>query len=127
MSNPAAAGALRTLLGMKEPGQPGRIVVWDTEEIVAGRSPECDIVVEDPDASRRHALFSRTAAGFHVEDLGTPNGTFVNDQPLGGTHTLEVKDTVKVDPSPLALSAVNAPPIISHKRRLMVKPSPVPP
>jgi hypothetical protein len=101
MSEPAqnrepAAAPLRTLLGLKMPDGPGRIIVWDTEEIVVGRSSESDIVVEDTDTSRRHALFTRSAAGFQVEDLGTSNGTRVNGAPLASPHLLRVKDAVSV-------------------------------
>jgi hypothetical protein len=96
MTSPQAPEPLRNLLGFKEPDKPGRIVVWDTEEISLGRSSENDIVVEDSDASRRHALFLRTAEGHQVQDLGTANGTQVNGSPLGDPHQLQNKDVVKV-------------------------------
>jgi hypothetical protein len=100
MSNPeapkAAPAPLRTLLGMKEPGKPGHIVVWDTAEISLGRSPENDIVIEDSDASRQHLMFIRTAQGHQVQDLNTSNGTTINAAPLTQTHLLENKDVVKV-------------------------------
>ncbi len=95
MSNQAAS-PLRTLLGVKEPGKPGRIVVWDTAEITIGRSPESDIVLEDSDASRQHALFLRTAQGHQVQDLGTSNGTLVNDGRLSESHLLQNKDVVAI-------------------------------
>lgn len=88
--------ALRTLLGMKEPGKPGRIIVWDTGEISVGRSSENDIVLEDSDASRKHALFVRSAQGFGVQDLGTSNGTRVNDTPIQEPAQLKNKDAVKI-------------------------------
>jgi predicted component of type VI protein secretion system len=94
MENPQPA--LRSLLGMKEPGKPGRIVVWDTGEISVGRSSENDVVLEDSDASRRHALFVRSAQGFGVQDLGTSNGTRVNDNAIYETVPLSNKDIVKI-------------------------------
>lgn len=96
MSQPGAAGAMRTLLGLKEPGKPGRIVVWDTAEVSLGRAPENDIVLEDSDASRQHALFLRTAQGHQVQDLGASNGTLVNDAPFSSPRLLENKDVVKI-------------------------------
>jgi hypothetical protein len=87
---------MRNLLGFKEPGKPGRIVVWDTAEISLGRSAENDIVVEDSDASRQHALFVRTLQGYAVKDLGTSNGTTVNGERLSEPHLLQNKDVVKV-------------------------------
>src|SRR5215218_7159954 len=42
-----------------------------------GRSQECDIVVSDPNVSRKHARLSRADNGFVVEDLGSTNGTLL--------------------------------------------------
>ena len=96
MSSPQPPAPLRTLLGFKEPGKKGRIVVWDTEEVSLGRSPENDVVIDDSDASRRHALFQRTVQGHQVKDLGTSNGTQVNGAPVGDGQLLQNKDVVKV-------------------------------
>jgi hypothetical protein len=93
---PQAPAPMRTLLGLKEPGKPGYIVVWDTAEISLGRAPENDIVIDDSDASRQHALFVRTVQGHQVQDLGTSNGSLLNGSPLVETHLLENKDVVKV-------------------------------
>jgi len=45
-----------------------------------GRTVDNDIVLNDLLVSRRHAEVRRTAAGTHIVDLGTGNGTFVNGQ-----------------------------------------------
>lgn len=90
------AGRQWTVLGIAEPGKPSRIVIWDTAEISFGRSPENDVMVDDSDASRKHALFLRSSAGYQVHDLGTSNGTFVNDERIGEAHTLVNKDVVKI-------------------------------
>jgi hypothetical protein len=47
-----------------------------------GRSPENDIVVPDPNVSRRHARVSRADNGFIVEDLGSTNGTLLDGAPI---------------------------------------------
>jgi hypothetical protein len=47
-----------------------------------GRLPSCDIVLSDPGASRRHATIVRKDDDFAVEDLGSTNGTLVNDEPV---------------------------------------------
>ncbi len=46
--------------------------------VVLGRAPECDIVLEDPSVSRRHARLSLDHEVL-LEDLGSANGTFVRD------------------------------------------------
>ncbi len=47
-----------------------------------GRSEENDIVISDPNVSRRHARLSRLENGFVVEDLGSTNGTLLDDAPI---------------------------------------------
>lgn len=51
----------------------------DQEVTTIGRDPRCDIVLEDPDVSRKHAKIKRNGAGyFEVVDMGSKNGTRVN-------------------------------------------------
>jgi predicted component of type VI protein secretion system len=92
----AEEAPLRTILGVQEPGKPNTIIVWDTEEITIGRLSENDIVLEDTDASRRHGRFVRNYSGYHVEDLATANGTFVNGDRLDEPRQLANKDTIKI-------------------------------
>src|SRR5919199_3083271 len=47
-----------------------------------GRSQENDIVLNDPNASRKHARISRADNGFVVEDLGSTNGTLLDGAPI---------------------------------------------
>lgn len=47
-----------------------------------GRSREGDIVVEDPNVSRKHARILREESGFVIEDAGSTNGTFLNSAPI---------------------------------------------
>jgi hypothetical protein len=47
---------------------------------VVGRGAEADIVVDDTGVSRQHVRFEVTAAGTILTDLGSTNGTFVEDQ-----------------------------------------------
>jgi pSer/pThr/pTyr-binding forkhead associated (FHA) protein len=52
---------------------------------------------DDPVISRRHARVSRTADGqLTIEDLGSANGTFVNDERLDAPRTLDLGDVVRV-------------------------------
>ncbi len=47
---------------------------------VVGTAPDCDVLVSDSSVSGRHAEFSAQAGVFRVSDLGSTNGTFVNDK-----------------------------------------------
>ncbi|QYJ16228.1 hypothetical protein Rxycam_02060 [Rubrobacter xylanophilus DSM 9941] len=47
-----------------------------------GRSQENDIVLPDPNVSRRHARILRAENGFVIEDLGSTNGTLLDGAPI---------------------------------------------
>jgi len=49
---------------------------------VLGRSAECDLVLDHPSVSRRHAALRPAEQGLEVEDLGSLNGTFAGDERL---------------------------------------------
>jgi hypothetical protein len=73
----------------------GRSVPLTQPEVTIGRLPECDVVVEDPGASRQHARIRRTDGGFVLVDLGSTNGTLVNDVPIQ-EHVLENGDHITI-------------------------------
>jgi pSer/pThr/pTyr-binding forkhead associated (FHA) protein len=56
----------------------GRRNVLGGSRVVVGRSREADIVLADPNVSRRHAELRRDEGGWHVVDLGSTNGIKVN-------------------------------------------------
>lgn len=62
-------------------GEPrGATVSLTAHAAVVGRREGCDIVIRDPNVSREHLRIERTAEGTLVVDLGSTNGTFVNDE-----------------------------------------------
>jgi hypothetical protein len=56
----------------------GRRVTMDDGPLTIGRLPECSVVVEDTNVSRRHAEVRRDGPDVVVVDLGSTNGTRVN-------------------------------------------------
>ena len=52
----------------------------DADEYTIGRVAECDIQLDDASVSRCHAKINKTSAGFHLSDVGSTNGTWVNEQ-----------------------------------------------
>src|SRR3954454_10514764 len=62
-------------------------------DVVIGREG-CDVVLADPEVSRRHAALRMTDEGPAVEDLGSTNGTFVNGQRISGVFVLSDGDVV---------------------------------
>ena len=62
------------------------------EGLVIGRSKQCEIVISLLGLSRRHAQVSTTDQGIAVEDLGSQNGTWVNNERIEGQHVLRHGD-----------------------------------
>jgi hypothetical protein len=62
---------------------------------LVGRSPECDIFLDDVTVSRRHAEIVREGDTFTIRDLGSLNGTYVNRKRIEST-VLENDDEVQV-------------------------------
>ena len=63
-------------------GSPDRFLLGSRASPFIGRSPACDVVIEMPAVSRRHAWISYHDATFFVTDLGSHNGTYVNGKRL---------------------------------------------
>ncbi|KPK58543.1 MAG: hypothetical protein AMK73_09195 [Planctomycetes bacterium SM23_32] len=55
-------------------------LLYEGERLTVGRDPDvCDITLMDPAVSRKHCSLSKEGGRVRVEDLGSSNGTFVND------------------------------------------------
>jgi hypothetical protein len=67
-------------------------------EMVLGRDPTVDISLSDPGASRKHAKLFRRGDRVLIADLGSSNGTFINDLKLapGVEQELHKEDMVKI-------------------------------
>ena len=65
------------------------------DRALIGRSPECDVFLDDVTVSRRHAELVREGNGFTIRDLGSLNGTFVNRRRIE-TSALEDDDEVQI-------------------------------
>jgi len=73
-------------LGVKGPalvvrsggGRAGETFHPEGERTTIGRSPDCEIFLDDVTVSRKHAVLTQRDDGFFIEDLGSLNGTFLN-------------------------------------------------
>jgi hypothetical protein len=59
-------------------GMAGQSFQPDEGRTLIGRSPECDVFLDDVTVSRRHAVVMRHDGAFAIEDQGSLNGTFLN-------------------------------------------------
>jgi hypothetical protein len=58
-----------------------------------------EIKLDDPFASSQHARIWREGHVFVIEDLGSTNGTYLNDEPLNGPAPLHPGDTIRIGDS----------------------------
>ena len=73
----------------------GRRNVLSGERVMVGRSRECDVVVSDPNVSRRHIELRRGERGWAAVDLGSTNGMKVNGRRLSHAE-LEPGDRITI-------------------------------
>ena len=67
------------------------------KKFVLGRDKTCDIVLDDVNISRHHAQILIEGEKIFIEDLGSRNGTYLNDEVIGGTKTtLAKEDMIKL-------------------------------
>jgi len=80
-------------------------VLYDGEELALGRDPDvADIVLLDAAISRRHCILSKNGGVVTLEDLGSTNGTFVNDRRVREAVELTPSDNVRVGASRLYMT-----------------------
>lgn len=66
-----------------------------------GRSKDCELVLNDPNVSRRHARVKKDWNGFTIEDLGSKNGVIVNEQQIKRPRRLRDRDEITIGPMKL--------------------------
>ena len=78
---------------------PGQIFELNKGQITIGRELGNDIVINDPEVSRKHARLLLQGDHFRIEDLGSTNGTFVNGQRLTAPHLLAFGEIINLGES----------------------------
>jgi two-component system cell cycle response regulator len=73
----------------------GRRYTLDGDALIIGRGSDCDIVVDLDSVSRRHATIERKGGSILISDLGSTNGTYVNEL-LVEEQPLRDGDQVKI-------------------------------
>ena len=71
--------------------------------MVIGRDPECELLLEDTYVSQQHARIFGKNNGWYVEDLGSTNGTFVNEQKLAAPAMVQPGDRIRIGTTVLEL------------------------
>ena len=68
------------------------------ETVVVGRGDDCGVTVPDTRVSRHHAEIRHEGGAFSVLDLGSVNGTYVNDERVERLHRLGDGDRLRIGP-----------------------------
>ena len=93
----AAAGIKGPALVVRSGGgRAGETFHLDRDQTTIGRSPDCDIFLDDVTVSRKHAVLLERNGEVSIEDLGSLNGTFVNRKRIDSTTRLQSGDEVQI-------------------------------
>lgn len=76
---------------------PGRFLI--------GRSTDCQLSLDDPLVSRKHALLIVTVEAIEVQDLGSRNGVLVNDEKISGPRNIHHGDRITIGSQSMVIAA----------------------
>ena len=83
------------VLYLLEGGKPAETFVLDRDVFTIGRLQDADITLSDPGASRRHAEIRRNGSSYVLHDLGSTNGTMLNERAVT-EHPLSDGDRITI-------------------------------
>lgn len=84
---------LRVRVSLK--GRPIRSYTFDKSVITVGRDPDSDVHLDNPGISRHQLRMEKTPQGYYAEDLGSANGSYLNDE-LIQKELLKSDDVLRV-------------------------------
>jgi len=77
-------------------GRTGEIFHSAGERTSIGRSPDCEIFLDDVTVSRQHALLLEEDGTFTIQDEGSLNGTFLNRRRIESAAQIEDGDEIQI-------------------------------
>jgi hypothetical protein len=93
------AGRSPRLVVERAPGHDAGMIYDLGGEVVLGRGDAAEIRLQDPFASSRHARVYEQGRSVVIEDLGSTNGTYLNEELLEGPRPLHPGDRVRIGDS----------------------------
>jgi pSer/pThr/pTyr-binding forkhead associated (FHA) protein len=87
----------------------GKRLVLPAKEMTVGRDEKCDLRIGSELVSRKHCTLKSTPEGIVVTDLGSQNGTHINDVPISGPTLLREGDILRIGATLLSVPATQRP------------------
>lgn len=87
----ASAGPIEHVLCIAD-----REIPLSRTAVIFGRDQSADVQILEPEVSRNHARLEIARDKVQIEDLGSKNGTRVNDQGIAGRHELSSGDVIEI-------------------------------
>ncbi|HLI29363.1 MAG TPA: RDD family protein [Chloroflexota bacterium] len=101
-------GPVRYELVVEAGPRRGDVISIDKPTLSLGRQLANDVVLPDERVSRQHARLDQTADGLYITDVGSSNGTFVNNALIQAPTRLQAGDVVEVGSSRLVVRVLTA-------------------
>jgi hypothetical protein len=92
---PDGGGHPRLVVDRATGHESGSTYDLDGGDVTLGRG-DVEIQLDDPFASSQHARIQRQGAAMVIEDLGSTNGTYLNEEPLQGPRPLHPGDRIRI-------------------------------
>ena len=86
------------LLSAGKSGAGQRLLILGRGDTTVGSSSASTLAISDPNIAERHALIVYARGRYHLADLGSESGTFVNGSRLRGTRALKQGDQIRFGP-----------------------------
>src|SRR5512143_1042204 len=99
-------------LSVRQGPRPNLVFELDLDSYAIGREAGNEIVIEDPQVSRRHAQLTRQGTSYVIEDIGSTNGTYVNGKRVTAPVLLANGDMIGL--ADTVVLAVQAPLAVSE-------------
>ncbi len=103
MLDPEAAGP--GLPGFGTPVRLHHLDIKNLERVTIGRAADNHLVIEHPQVSRYHAVLERLGARFHLRDLRSANGVYLNGQRVERETWLKEGDEIRIGPNSFILTS----------------------
>ncbi len=111
-STPAKPGWRERRAGRRTPttlritkGKQAGLTMSLGNQLKIGRSTDCQLILDDDYVSTRHARIYRSGEGYLVEDLGSTNGTYLNNERLSSPAPFTTADTLRIGRTLLVVEA----------------------